>query len=592
MINDNNTASSEADISAREYIERIRLLYASSISAFAAIVVASALVRYILVDSVPRLHLDNWVIYMVSAGMVRVIVYVAFKRNVSSHTNMAWRDGYVLLSFVTGMGWAYLGLTFLPYVGPVDQLTLTIIVVAYLAGAMTTQFPLAVSFFSIFLPPVLAFIYVFISSGGELNHILAFMLIVIALFVTSATKRLRATLINSLQKSFENESLILDLTAEKKASDKLNKALNEEINIRKQAEVRLIEARDQAEKASEAKSVFLSTMSHELRTPLNGILGSSGVIAEMDTAPKIKSYIDVINKSANNLKRLIDDMLSFSDLESGAIKPDFIKFSLNDLVAKYVRNITAQAHQKGIGFSVDIGDNIPGCVIGDPVQLEKILNICGDNAVKFTSQGEIQLVITIDEENNDYISLQFAISDTGVGIPQHKQDTLFQAFAQVDGTTRRQYGGIGLGLKLAKSLTELLGGKISVQSKAGKGSTFIFTARFNKLAERDDHEKTKLSGLIPDIDAMPVEESADVHQLGEADRDALRPVLKQLYQFISDCDTEAENTLQELEPMLDQTRHRPVFLQIKQAIRKYDFDAAMKHLESLSDELALNSGKH
>jgi PAS domain S-box-containing protein len=254
-----------------------------------------------------------------------------------------------------------------------------------------------------------------------------------------------------------------------------------DITERKIVENELIKAREAALQASKAKSAFLASMSHEIRTPMNAIIGMADLLSEANLEPEYKQYVKVLQNAGDNLLSLINDILDLSKIESGHLELEQIEFSIIELVERVVETLAIKAHSKKLELLYELSDDIPDTLIGDPVRLRQILiNLIG-NAIKFTEKGEITLRANVENTDDSSCTLLFEVSDTGIGIPEEKQQYIFEPFIQVDSSTTRKYGGTGLGLSISKSLCEMMGGKIWVKSKLNEGSSFYFTATFKSI---------------------------------------------------------------------------------------------------------------
>ncbi|MBF0127102.1 MAG: response regulator [Magnetococcales bacterium] len=255
-------------------------------------------------------------------------------------------------------------------------------------------------------------------------------------------------------------------------------ALFKDLNLRKQWEREIKQARDIALETARLKSEFLANMSHEIRTPINGVIGMTDLLLDSKLNKEQKELATTVRESAQALLTIVNDILDFSSLEAGRMESSATPFSPLKVVEEVAELLASQAQQKNLDLLTDVSPKLPNILLGNPARLRQVLlNLVG-NAVKFTKKGEVVIQARLTEKTKAPLVVRFAVTDTGIGIPKSSMHRLFQPFTQVDGSTTRAYGGMGLGLSIANRLVELMGGEMGMISRRGKGSTFWFTVPF------------------------------------------------------------------------------------------------------------------
>jgi PAS domain S-box-containing protein len=277
-----------------------------------------------------------------------------------------------------------------------------------------------------------------------------------------------------------------------------------DITLLKEAQRELFLAKEKAEQASMVKSQFLSIMSHEIRTPMNAVIGMAHLLIEDNPRPDQLENLKTLQFSAENLLGLINDILDFTKIDSGKVELEHVDFELKNVINRIIHSYTYQAREKALEIIFDYDNEIPNRLFGDPVRLGQIINNLVSNAVKFTQRGYVKIVLKRIDEDSEDIAVKFHFEDTGIGIPEDKTDTIFEAFTQASAETTRKFGGTGLGLAIVKKLVALFGGEIQVKPRKEGGTQFTFVIRFQKVKVFTDVHFQKIEAYEKDLHSAKI----------------------------------------------------------------------------------------
>jgi signal transduction histidine kinase/ActR/RegA family two-component response regulator len=449
-------------IEIRTRIELVRIAYSAlGVGTWISLGTAAAF-ALVVWNSVPSMRLVGWLGYMLVTLGWRFWLAHQFRSVAAGDAEgeqSPWGLRYLISTSLTAAGWGATAWMFPVLHDPgLLRMAHVLLVTGLATASLRMLLPLrkgSIIYVVLMVAPMAVRYFVDADWPGL---VLGGCIVYFMCYTIWATRHNHRTLSNALVARFEREALAIELQAENARRDS--------------REAELQEARERAESASRAKGEFLATISHEIRTPMNGVLGMLRVVRDTQLSPEQRSYLKTASDSAESLLLLLNDVLDFSKIEAGRLEIESAPFPPGTTARAVGDLMLARARDKGLQFDLKIGENLPGAIIGDATRLRQILvNLCS-NAIKFTEKGRVELNVQCIERGPQKAVMQFAVTDTGIGIDSAALEKLFRPFTQADTSMSRRYGGTGLGLAISMRLAQAMGGAIQVQSAINQGSTF------------------------------------------------------------------------------------------------------------------------
>ena len=426
----------------------------------------------------PPVKLATWLTFMLLALGVRFILH---KGSVGAVEHLAsrrhWRLLVVASCAAIGAGWGWLGLTLFPIEGAGYQV-LSMMVVAVAVATVPALAPFNEAAAAFLLPAVVPVVARLALFGGGVWGATGALLCVLMCFVWWSMLRYRAELAQSMQLRYEIEQSEVERTTYVRSVETANRLFAQVVIEREQAEAELQKAKQAAEEANRAKGDFLAYTSHEIRTPLNAIIGLTRVVMESPLTTEQRDYLRRVRNAGDRLLSLINDLLDMSKIEAGKLEIEQVDFRLREVLDDTVQEQLVRATEKNLALQLEVADDVPDSLVGDPLRLRQVLVNLVNNAIKFTAQGSVTVRVSLQRNSGTSCVVRVAVIDSGIGISPEKQATLFQRYAQADASTSRKFGGTGLGLSISKSLVDLMFGTIGLNSREGEGTEFFFELPF------------------------------------------------------------------------------------------------------------------